>query len=278
MKTNKLIILYGLPGSGKTFFVKQQNLDSYHTIVLDLDSIFNNSYLHNSKLQQQKFLLEKIISAFNYNKSIILDGLFTSNKDVAKIVNNLKDRDINDYILEIIYWKPDIEACLHNDLYRREKSSEITIKNCKLEYPDPNIIGKQFTLIEKTVETKSFFELNFNKFIFNIKKHSKLIIDENNMLIGGTWNGGGTWGNYLGNSGTIDAETPTKFSELNELVQLVCPEISYLNFINIYDKCYSINESSSNDYYGGHSITYCHKFDLKEFFIALENLKYITLT
>jgi hypothetical protein len=73
---------------------------------------------------------------------------------------------------------------------------------------------------------------------------------------------GGTWGSYTGDTGIIDAESPVDFIEFDYLLEKVCPQITFLQYKNIMNKCISIEEECDRDYYGGCSTRAYYKCNI----------------
>jgi len=136
MKTCKLILPIGLPGSGKTYFGAQMcNNFSYRHF--DADYYFKNGIGLDEILDRVKEELEY------YEDGLYLDGLFTTEKVINKILNiPIELKKLN---IEVIYWSAfdnDRKNCIKNDnLRNRDKSSYQTIMKspepfCPSEYDD----------------------------------------------------------------------------------------------------------------------------------------------
>ena len=125
----KIIVLCGLPGCGKTTYAIHLSKQKSNNRYFDVDKV--------SKKKDFNLTYELNVLISNYYQhemNIIMDGLFLYNETYESIVKNADPKRKLDF--EFHYWEPDVEACLHNDKYRRKVDSEITIKNAKIEEPN----------------------------------------------------------------------------------------------------------------------------------------------
>ena len=197
-----IIVLMGLPGSGKTFFVENNifkdcsNYEKYSHI--DIDTIKE----YNSHLKTLKDII--ILNSYKINKypNVIFDGLFLNTNNVIELIDILKSKDIQISSIEIHYWNPDVETCLYNDSGRRNQSSETIIRNAKIEKPDIAYIkeysGVKTNLIDHEVIKKPSW-----KYIADnegIKYSNNGCIESEHRSLGGYYND--CWGNsyYYGPS------------------------------------------------------------------------------
>lgn len=117
----KVLILCGLPGSGKSTFAN--NFKDKHKIIYNVDEwVLSKKPIQN---------LLSTIRDKNDNNTHILDGLFLNNNSYKNTLQYFK----NDTV-EFHYWFPNRDICLHNDKGRREKDSSITIIHANLEKPN----------------------------------------------------------------------------------------------------------------------------------------------
>lgn len=283
MKKSKITILYGNAGSGKTTYAKEQLAKSNINLILcDLDK--EDLFIRRKRTKEEtcRMIADNVVHVISRNKNLIIDGLIYTNKQVHEIINYInKYKDIKDkFDLEIVYWESDVEKCLHNDKFRRTVSSEITIKNAKVEVPNKEKIGMEFALITKQIVMKSVKELKFQEFVYKINTQTKYQFNiQDGVLYGSEWSGGGSSGNCWNDKMSYhNAEEPLLFDDFPKLIEIVSPDIKYLDCYNIIKKCCSVQQNSSSDYYGGHSTSYKHVCDLRILHEELENLKYIVIS
>lgn len=146
----KLIILIGLPASGKSFFAYSFSPSKFQRIDLDRQLRFYNLYDF-KKSNVETFLIsefERTIKMWHKDVDFILDGLLLKNETYIKIIQlfilaaKANNKSINS--IELHYWKPDREVCLWNDLGRNRRINSITtIKNAPIEYPDVSYIDRK---------------------------------------------------------------------------------------------------------------------------------------
>lgn len=265
----KVHILMGLPGSGKTtwakeYYEKNHNKKGDKRIIInifDLDKIledyrmdYDNMTMYDvidhaisrnmgSAFRRQQYEFNQI--GFEY----IFDGLYTRMEEIDYTINELKkayDEFGSHATVDVIIhrWTPNIEFCLSNDAGRREKSSEITIKNATVEYVDVNqFIEKYGGNFSFCVEVHEVIKAtDKQKFIC---KYGKEIRSKN-------WTTGGMWGDCWGNEGTVSPEPVAPFTELDEILLKVCPNLSYLEYKVMSDKLIHQANKTSYGYYGSY--------------------------
>lgn len=276
----KYIITVGLPGSGKSTWAKNYRLSNveksyngnkYRTQIIDCDLYFKQYKRTFDSLEE--YIYSEIDNIYKPNiNEIIIDGLFTTNDDVIRILNNIFELlNIGDEIL-ICQWYEDREQCIKNDLYRRDINSNVTINNIKYEDIDIEKIRNNVGRIE--VE-KQYIEVyrKPNYLIFADKY--KINYDSEGKFTSDTWSGGGTWGNCWGDSGSIGPSEPEDFDEFDELLENVCPNISFLQYKKIKSDCVELDYYDDYDYYGGSETRNFYVCDVENLYNTLVDLNLI---
>lgn len=276
----KYIITVGLPGSGKSTWAKNYRLSNveksykrnkYRTQIIDCDLYFKQYKRTFDSLEE--YIYSEIDNIYKPNiNEIIIDGLFTTNDDVIRILNNIFELlNIGDEIL-ICQWYEDREQCIKNDLYRRDIDSNVTINNIKYEDIDIEKIRNNVGGIE--VE-KQYIEVyrKPNYLIFADKY--KINYDSEGKFTSDTWSGGGTWGNCWGDSGSISPSEPEDFDEFDELLENVCPNISFLQYKKIKSDCVELDYYNDYDYYGGSETRNFYVCDVENLYNTLVDLNLI---
>ena len=239
---DKIILLYGLPGSGKTRWARRNGCGE-DVQVLDFDS---PDPFKNFKQEQHVY---------------ICDGLFLCNSDVISLISKFTSRlgiwfaDI----LEIHYWRKDREACLWNDKLRnKERSAEVTIKNANLEPPDEKYLRESISV--DTIKDIRVIEEN----VVNVGQGLLEKMDDLNYICSDeTWIAGGDVYNYRGERERLDPEEPPKFfKELEDILDDFSPEITRTDYKKILEKV-EIDTKSVSDYYGGQEIQGFYKVNLR---------------
>ena len=234
-----IIILCGLPGSGKTRYTKRLGKGAK---VIHFD---NNPEPY------------KDLDFPRDSCSIVFDGLFLRNQDVINVISDFDKNNPGIWTigrLEIHWWKENREVCLRNDSLRPpERSAAVTIKTAPYEYPDEEIIRKgvsldigEFLVIEEEV----------HDVISDFNKEPEIIESD-------PWCLGGTWRDWMGNSGTVSSEPqPTEFKKLENILDHVEPELTRRDYKMILGKV-EVIEYKEKDYYGG-SVMYANYRILKD--------------
>ena len=259
----EVILCVGLPGSGKTYFLGN-NYPNNKTFDEDYEYISGED-----KIDVAKIIKNRVRSNFQhlriYNKlwPIVIDCLITTNSELNKVIDNIFESSIREGVSDRIhfvihFWKENRELCLYNDKgRRREKSSEISIRNLPLEYPIVNNLNIDYEIIEHDVIAAPSLNIYFNKYKDSHKNDFVLTSD--------SWSAGGSWGNCWGGSGTISPDpVPQSFKEFDDMLEKLCPDISFMIYKKLYNETVTIEERSEHDYYGGTEYRHNYKCDLEK--------------
>lgn len=288
MDTVLVEILVGLPGSGKTYYAKEQG--AYPDVIFADCSKEKAMYICTDKdIYCYRRTIDQIIHNHGFGRWImchdynwdhwIIDGLFLTNDDQYKVVDALYN-EINKYIeyiiddiklkIRFVYFKEDREACLYNDQSRnREKLANITIEHADYEKPNIETLQKDFPKFEFEILEKEVHKMN----IFESKFLTKGSYYKENELRSDTWCLGGTWGNWMGDSGQVSAdEQPTEFKEFDNLLMEVCPNITLLQYKKLYNATVSIEIDRENDYYGGSVENAYYKCNLEKLYNMMSEM------
>jgi len=278
-------LMVGLPGSGKTYYVKNKILPTLNkqvetVIHFDADDYLvrdmNKYKAYEKKLNGHYSDIMYNVRRGRNNVHIVIDGLFLTNSEVHKIVEITKKEldymfgpnTLQGRLTEIKYelffrihqWNEDRDACLSNDPSRlcsnggdRDKSSSATIKHAtyetikvdefKKEFPDIH-----FKLIEHVVVAYTPFEIAG--------------AEGNGFLRSNSWVTGGRWGDYQGNEGEIEAEPEEEFTQFDDFVESICPNISHRDYRTLWKACVEQKEKYEQQYYGGYENTSYWECDL----------------
>lgn len=88
-----------------------------------------------------------------------------------------------------------------------------------------------------------------------LNKHIKYDDEGYAVINSERWSNGGNWVNYMGNSSSVSPESPKEFDELDEILNKICPDITYLQYKKLHKQCVTLKTEDEHDYYGG-SISY----------------------
>lgn len=265
--TITIFIGYGLPGSGKTTYLGNRSKNTYRSSYVDVDE-YTKMALKNGR-SIDEYLEGTFVT--RYDTTFFIDGLFTTNADLIKMINFIKKDNAkykSEYKITVVYWNEDRDSCIWNDEYRRNESSAETIKNLPYEVPDKELILKgtdeKVTLMPMTVIRKSECEHDVNK-------HGIQLLN-NRYLISSSWCIGGTICDCWGGTHNVSGEDPIDFVELDKFLEIKRPNLTFLQYKKIFRECVETDSRSEGDYYGG-SITYMYyKCDMEKLYKILEEL------
>lgn len=260
----EIILCVGLPGSGKTYFLKNNYPNNRSTFDEDYEFLSDDD-----KIDIVKTIGSRIRSNFQYLRiynelrPVIIDCLITTNSELNKVIDKIYETGIKEGVSDRIhfiihFWKENRELCLYNDKgRRREKSSEISIRNLPLEYPIVNNPDIDYEIIEHDVIAAPSLNIYFNKYKDLHKNKYELTSD--------TWSAGGSWGNCWGNSGTISPDpVPQSFEKFDNMLTDLCPNINFLTYKRLYNETVTIEEKEERDYYSGTEYRHYYKCDLEK--------------
>lgn len=281
-------ILMGLPGSGKSYFAnhsqyeKPRDIFTEYLYYVDLDKYMCKGDTLEDTLvfAFNEVLTEKIWSYPITKRIIFVDGLILTFDDLNKVIDTCfnyfnVDKHNDSIIFNIHHWNEDRETCLNNDNIRiklgnRDKSSSITIKHAKFDNIEHyHRIHTADTPVLYNIIKHNVFKLDEFQYILNE------YANEYNKMVSETWSGGGEWCNCWGDSGIIEEESAPEFTQFDELIQIICPNITYVQYKQVYGKCVDINEEDEFGYYGGYEKKYKYVCDLKKMYDCLKEMNVI---
>jgi len=143
----KLIILVGLPASGKTTWARDYERNTSNCKHIEFDKVCILEPIYFSYEDAIKGELQKNL---NYD-TVILDFIFYNNRIVHETINYSKEFNITE--VELHYWIENRQLCLINDKIRakqqnRKFSCEGTIKHKRLEKPNLELLKENHEYIE----------------------------------------------------------------------------------------------------------------------------------
>lgn len=275
MKDTKTItILYSIPSSGKTTYANELKEKSsngrsgfaktYSTNIIDLDTI--------TKKYKGEDIFKKLNNKIVFTKydHFVIDGLITTNLICKKIIDYVKNHNKKyDIVFNVVWWEKDIDACLHNDIGRRKESSTLTIKNIKFEEPDYKVLGiNKENIMKKQVVKKSDYQIFID--INDLPKDGKICSN--------TWSLGGSYGTCWDNEQhPISAEQPVDFIQFDNLLEKLCPDITFLKYKILYNSSVKMKEKYNSDYYGGGTTDAWYECDLKALYEKMIEMKLINV-
>ena len=272
MEKVNIHILVGLPGSGKTSWANEQL--KWHSDIYDLDKEIKARQYTNENIREA-LLNSNYPYAILNNNDVYVDGLILTQSAVETVVETtfeaLDSYRCTHKPTEIVFiieqWDLNRCACIINDAKRinegeRDLNSQAVIKNAPLDEIDIHVIESKTGITLNTYPSCSRMVVTFK-----VNEHTVVAYGDEDAFVykysprhdgklcSDSWSQGGHWGDCWGNEGTISAEEPAEFTELDDLLSNVCPNITYLQYKNMFSKCVHVEEFGEAGYYG----TYEHK-------------------
>tara|TARA_R110000851_G_scaffold47424_1_gene115138 strand:- start:79430 stop:80275 length:846 start_codon:yes stop_codon:yes gene_type:complete len=257
----KLHITVGLPASGKTTWAKKfsrtKKRGYYGSSMPHIELDYYKKFRGSPK-DTMTVLKERVTGS---SEESIVDGLFLTEDDVIKALLFLINQNkiaIKEVVIH--YWKPNREYSLWNDLYRREVDSVITIENGVMDDFD-NVFGLKAKLpsIDFSIERHDVVKAEAYRLFAS--KHN-ITLNEGGEVQGESWCTGGTWNDCWENTGNVPSDpSPEGMSVLDDLLETICPSVSFLQYKRIMNDCVYVEDFSDGDYYGG--TTYHNKYVLR---------------
>lgn len=278
MDTLKVIITYGLPGSGKTHFcneVRKKWLKPQNNRYLSLDQVamMNGD---GPKIPKIRKILDAIKheARYCYGDTLIIDGLITTIDALKDVIEACmySVSTVRKYEFYIHVWNEDREACEMNDFGRvkmkegRYVLANETLKNIPYDDVTPAALMKIFNEMpdDGTFEIKRHNVVVKQEYVRYFQERNLFLEepetptigdDASRYLISKRWCLGGSAGNYLGHTSYVSAEDTPQFEELYELLEHVCPELTFINGMKIMKELVEVCYDEEGDYYGGR-VTY----------------------
>lgn len=267
----------GLPGSGKTHTLSDVypamlgSTKYVRNLFIDLDNKeFDADYILKTIEAVKKRDTYSYGGAVGYN--LVVDTLILSNASIKKLIVKLSlILNLSNIDLHIIWFKPDIDSCLYNDLGRRKKSSANIIKHAVLEEVDTIKLANELEGIVKTVSViQKDVERKDEIFTYDLCNDDDTMIysyfnsrDYRWYIESESWDTGGNWCDCWGNTGTYYSEEPPYFTELYDIfleeIELTEEERNYIE-----EELVIIVEEREPDYYGGCRYFSYKTIDLKD--------------
>ena len=270
-------ILIGLPAFGKTTFGNELSRD-YPNRFIKFDD-----YIKDGKVPTYKEIwkMEFQNDTFYNSKTIILDGLFLTNSVRKSVLSSLIDHieenkvfDGYDYRIVYHFWNEDRDTCAHNDKGRRSVDSSVTIKNAPYEPLDVEYIEKDLNVNIVSHQVKNHTVIRatlYNKFF-----QTRGTIKNPDIMKSDEWSLGETCGDCYGVPLDIFSDSALDFVEFDNLIEQVCPNISFIQYKNIYRSCVTQKTRTEYDYYGGSEERAWWECDLKRLYELLKEKHLIT--
>lgn len=281
----KVIIARGLPGSGKSTLMKREVAkllaNNMHASYVDIDIFHKQGYA--SALRDALYLTahEERDEHYDWNcfsedTVLYVDALCISQADISHLITEIVARLCNvqrttNFEFTILDFEENREACKKNDAIRARanssRSASTTIESARYEPIDLECLNED---VADIIANREDIRINCSVKLYikptnvwNIDKASKferikslvygvadaICHSNSNILYGESWITGGREWSYTGEEWSVGSEEPNDFDEFDNLLEAICPGISFLNYKKLRKECCSIYEYHVSDYY-----------------------------
>lgn len=286
-------ILVGLPGSGKTSWAISQ-LKHYKDRLYDCDAYIKNKQYTNENIREtlvnEGHYASIVLNGYE-ESNIYVDGLFLTESAVETVIDSTfemmshysshdRANTIN-FIIE--QWDCNREACIFNDNKRIEQGDRAINAKVTIKYvPYDEYIDIENLELHLGITLNSY--PNFKTINITFKRNEHTVIayggeesfvykyspTHDGYLISDSWSMGGDWANCWGNEGTISPEPQPDFVQLENLLEKICPNITFLQYKRLNQECVEVVEKGYPDYYGGCEHRAWYKCDLNKLYNYLK--------
>ena len=295
-------ILMGLPGSGKTYWAEHNyptsNFCNHNgRMIVKLDDYKDEKNCVRMALNEE---FKTYMECCHVKKvDVCVDGPLTTYNHLEKVIDEIlsyiknncqwEQNGFGDYELSFIIhqWDENREYCLYNDYCRNReikatnsiKNFEYTIitdnhlKELKKHIEDLRVNVKTIKKVEHMVKKTTTYEQMFEPACDNYHGHGN---DPSGIyMYSEEWSLGGEWGNCWGDHGNIGGEQPKEFIELDDFLEKVAPNITFLQYKKIKHHCVEIIDWHIPDYYSSGTDEACWRCDMKKLYEMLKEMNYI---
>ena len=276
----ELHILMGLPGSGKTTFAEElknklmKKGNSRSVAVLSIDEL--RSPMRYGKKATLREILSGELCRYVYKdtKNVIIDGPVFTNEDIFQMIKATAP-SFHKVTVTVYRWNEDRDTCLKNDGGRREIPSANTILHAPYEEVNVEELNEKIKdydaqivkVVNKTVYLKEGWDRYF--------RH-KIYVSDDKKLRSSRWCTGGSYGScWSDHLSPVSGDDPLEFEELDNLLEEIAPNVTFLHYKKIRSQCVKTEESYERDYYGGGCSYLNWVCDLEKLYDLLEQQGYI---
>lgn len=278
-KNITLRILIGLPGSGKTCFAKSLEANKPNDVL-----VFGENELQDTDFRIYKKDTGKRFPPMNSDelrwlinnysgsrfKTLVMDGLFLTTERILEVIQLISAQFTPQKII-LDYWPENREECLRNDYLRRRTGSSLSIESLSINV-DFNAV--KATYPNASVEIHSVYHTPDWVIFFR----QYLTVTDERELYSEKWTTGGEYRSFDGCRFPVSPdEVPSAFRELDELLEKICPSLSYLEYKKIISDSVSTKETEEHDYYSC-TIQQCFVCNLEILYEDLYQFGYIAPT
>lgn len=273
----ELDILMGLPASGKTTYA-EKNTKSPLDYLIDIDGIRDDIWMRGKNLSIEAIIdigMQRIsYSARKRIQRIVVDGLFLTNEHIRQVVEGVA-KYYDEVSVVVHRWNEDRDTCLKNDGGRRENPSTNTILNAVYEDVDVEWLNSEIEEYQATIVNIVHHKVKLKEDWYCYLR-TYLSFGKDGMLRSPTWITGGVYGNCYDNSmGAVSAEEPLEFDAFDNLLEKICPTITFLHYKRLRQYCVSIEDTREDDYYSGYTLKNNWVCDLQKMYEKLSELGYV---
>lgn len=274
---NLINIMYGLPGSGKTYYCSREVMNNSKAVCIHMDQCFRAWQWRKSKrtLELEEWLPDEInrcIMCWPEAETLYLDGLCTTYDVLKKIIKCVSSVMKRKYSVTVHVWDENRELCMINDGGRRRESSSASIMNLPYDtiktkedvedaviaagcYMDDFACSVHMHKVIEKPKWKQMFAMaredvkDFSS--YSSKRSDYRSFSDSEKWYSNRWCLGGEGRSYTGAVYRVGADENTELSEVMDFLEDICSQLTLHDFRKIMEECVTIETEKESDYYGG---------------------------
>lgn len=306
--SRSIVLMWGLPGSGKTHFVRETYLKNNgrkvytsvnpygSTVILALDykvravngkvnlvpvedTVYSMTMTPERRLREFESSLNSVEKLFTSGKvsTVVVDTPCCSYEYFRTIVGKISEMLLYADVIDVEAFEENREICKVNDYGRRNIDSRFSIDSMPFDFPTADSLSEivrsaigdrnvRVVVNKHSVFQKDTWKNIMQKYLRDAGEEfiPDSILKSESYSLGGTIYG-------IGGEVThqVEGEPMGEFTELDDLLVDLCPELTFVLYRQIKSGLVKIVEQDDSDYYSRCSSVH-YEIDLAQLYEFLE--------
>lgn len=309
---DKLTIMWGLPGSGKTHFVRENYLNSVFRKIYTAETPYNSNVIlaldYKVEFKDSRYNMIPVENAtFGRDMTfqgrhryfdtvvrsqemmiinpgrvfdVVVDTPCCSYKYFKSLAEMLALLMLHTDSVVIEAFREDRKTCKDNDIGRRSVDSKFSIENMDFDFPEADklreiLVSKlgdkvpSIKVHEHTTKSKDIWKSVMGNYIMGSQSQDEFF--NSSILKSASYSMGGTLYGIGGEQlHSIEAEPMDEFTELDDLLEKLCPTLSFILYRQIKSELVKVVEQDESDYYSRCTSAH-YEIDLSELYNFLKD-------